>query len=628
MASSPPRKLEVVIVPEPMTNWFAPRELLRTGVKSFFGALFGSYSDRRETQAALAANQQSANRSYQDFVKYDELWIDYVADLGDGWDSTYTVAELLARDSLKFNHIETRRGDILVMGGDQVYPAAGAAEYQSRLVNPYRCALPWVEGERPALFAIPGNHDWYDGLGSFLKLFCQNRSLGGWCTVQDRSYFALKLPHHWWLWAVDIALETDIDKPQINYFSEIAKNELKPGDRVILCTPTSSWVDAGVESSDGASRPYLNLNVLADKVRERKASIPVMLAGDLHHYSHYRHRNGKRHKFTAGGGGAFLLGTQQLPKALTLYETRRQEDEGAAAQEYHLVASFPSPGKSRWLSLGALGFAFRNVAFSLFLGVFYLFYGWLLQAASKVPNPHLGGKTLLESLATVPFGFETFFTTVLKQVYWVLAHSPANVLATIVPVIGLWAFCDARRGVAGRVNRLVWGGGHGVLHVLLAILLIWTSAWINLIVLPAPNGLAGAGWLDHPYQVLLFSAEMLVSGAILGGTLMGVYLVLANAVSGLHLQEVFSSQAIGDYKNFLRLHLTRERLVIYPVGVKRVHQRWKPGPTVNARQPPTGAPWGSWSFSVMEGREGSWLKPDDSDGEPFLIEAPVPITRD
>ncbi|MGH3812661.1 MAG: hypothetical protein ACRDUV_09430, partial [Pseudonocardiaceae bacterium] len=85
-----------------------------------------------------------------------DLWLDYVADLGDGWNSTYTVARLLATEELKLDwdgetHA-TERGRILVMGGDQVYPVPNAAEYENRMIGPYRAALPCAPGEAPELF--------------------------------------------------------------------------------------------------------------------------------------------------------------------------------------------------------------------------------------------------------------------------------------------------------------------------------------------------------------------------------------------------------------------------------------------------------------------------------------------
>ena len=65
------------------------------------------------------------------------------------------------------------RGDVLVFGGDVSYPVATADEIYKRLV------LPWNEKLRKALassrkrvvLGVPGNHDWYDGLDGFGRLF-------------------------------------------------------------------------------------------------------------------------------------------------------------------------------------------------------------------------------------------------------------------------------------------------------------------------------------------------------------------------------------------------------------------------------------------------------------------------
>ena len=93
----------------------------------------------------------------------------------------------------------------------------------------------------PHLFAIPGNHDWYDGLTSFTRLFTQRSWIGAWRTRQRRSYFALRLSDRWWLWATDIQFDTYIDGPQLEYFRK-ASADLKDGHRVILATAKPSWV--------------------------------------------------------------------------------------------------------------------------------------------------------------------------------------------------------------------------------------------------------------------------------------------------------------------------------------------------------------------------------------------------
>ena len=57
-------------------------------------------------------------------------------------------------------------------------------------------AVPAGGRARPSLYAVPGNHDWYDGLTAFLRLFARQRdaTIGGWRTRQSRSYFAVRLP--------------------------------------------------------------------------------------------------------------------------------------------------------------------------------------------------------------------------------------------------------------------------------------------------------------------------------------------------------------------------------------------------------------------------------------------------
>jgi len=67
---------------------------------------------------------------------------------------------------------------VLVFGGDQVYPSPSREEYQRRLVAPYAAAFgDDTTSERPHVYAVPGNHDWYDGLSAFTRLFCSD--IGG-----------------------------------------------------------------------------------------------------------------------------------------------------------------------------------------------------------------------------------------------------------------------------------------------------------------------------------------------------------------------------------------------------------------------------------------------------------------
>jgi hypothetical protein len=84
---------------EKMTDWLHPVQLSRTAVKAVVAGVFGAYADKREVQAALHPLQQSPAPYDADYSDYgsDDFWFDFVADLGDGFNSTYAIAWLLAQ---------------------------------------------------------------------------------------------------------------------------------------------------------------------------------------------------------------------------------------------------------------------------------------------------------------------------------------------------------------------------------------------------------------------------------------------------------------------------------------------------------------------------------------------------
>ena len=123
-----------------------------------------------------------------------------------------------------------------------------------------------------AMFALAGNHDWYDGLTGFLRLFCQRRWIGGWKTRQRRSYFALRLPHHWWLLGTDFQLHSDIDQPQNDYFREVAEEIREDPDARVLPT---------IEGIRRVTRMQTGQDVSATSMLERFGFTGDKLTGEL-----------------------------------------------------------------------------------------------------------------------------------------------------------------------------------------------------------------------------------------------------------------------------------------------------------------------------------------------------------
>lgn len=545
-----------------MVCWYDPLILAKTGVQSIVSATIGKQADRRILDALTVPGNEASDFSVDARGRpREELWLDYVADLGDGWDSTYAVALAVCRKTLTLtdeagNEHVTQGGEVLVFGGDEVYPAASLKEYEERTVAPWSAAL---RGQRPPphLFAVPGNHDWYDGLVSFMRLFCQGRTPPAWVSRQRRSYFAAKLPHGWWLVGTDMQLEADLDEPQVRYFQTIAK-QMGPGDRIILCNAEPSWLLSHVRPP--GERKWLdnNLEFLQSEVFGRRVS--VFLAGDLHHYR--RHADGEgRQKIIAGGGGAFLHPTH-LPRE------QKELPDGFTQR-----ASYPSAERSRRLTWWNLLFLRQNPFFGVLTGFIYVLLSWAFAVGmGAAGEPAALGPVLSSALL-----------------------DPGVLLVSSLLVLAMMGFADKRFGKA----RWLAGLLHGLAHLLAAFFIAWLAAWFTGSVLGMG---VRSGARDLVSAVLVFGGGFLV-----GPTLMGLYLLISLNGFGAHPNEAFSSLAIPDWKNFLRMRIDRSgRLWIYPVGIRRVPRAWKAGATV---------------------REPEWVvDPADKQATPpVLIEPPLVI---
>ncbi len=539
---------------QPMVNWFEPLKLVAIGARAVISALFGQYADKREIQAALKAQTKF------DYSEGNEIWFDYVADLGDGWDSTYTVAKLLAEPRLSVTDsnntvTQTERGRLLIMGGDEVYPDATRTNYRNRTVAPYRSALPWVEEQSaPHLFTLPGNHDWYDGLTSFTRLFCQERWIGGWKTQQSRSYFALQLPHRWWLFAVDIQLDADLDKPQVDYFDEVISN-LQAGDNVIFAAPKPSWV---IDSLSGTPKDD-SIAFLEQRIFAKKAQIYINIAGDLHHYSRYANSDNSRHFITSGGGGAFLHGTHMMPEEIEV-----KEAEQVSTYSVDNSSIFPSREKSKQLLRDNVKFGIKNWKASLLFGIIALLACWTMQSASIA----VGGNFLAD-LGSLPFGLSLLCDSF--AVYWeLIKHSPSSAFYLLLYLVALIAFCQPFPHKSKQkmlLGQLFLGSIHGFAQffVMLGLLVVFVQI----------NGWFGwqAGTSQHTIALIV---EIVTLTSLLAGTVMGIYLYVTNYFFSYHTEAAFSSNAIADYKNFIRFHINEEgQLTVYPMGINSVEKNWR-----------------------------------------------------
>jgi len=542
MTAAPPRRPrdgsahELGFVRQRAVRWLAPGVLVATGAKALLATIFGAYADKREVQGSLPSQVYS-------YAEDEELWLDYVADLGDGFDATYSVATVLARPEIDVGDASLPRGRLLVMGGDEVYPAASNLAYRDRTRGVYQAAFPAPDGEpRPALFALPGNHDWYDGLTAFLRTFAQRRPFGAWTTEQTRSYFAIQLPHRWWLFAIDTQFDDHIDAPQLAYFADAAA-KLEPGDAVILCTPSPAWVNAG---SPSEAEAYDIIEYFeAEFVRPAGASIRLMLSGDKHHYARYAERDGDRQNITCGLGGGYLASTHELPEHLELPPPTTPAREAEPTATYDLAARYPSKRRSQLFAAGILRLPWRNPGFWGMTG--------LVQSAVTL--------AVLFAIAG-PFGGERGFFEL------VAAWTPAVLLGGLL-VVGAAAFArlDAH---TRRRPATVAGVLHGVAH--LALNVTWALGIIELYRL-LPHNLV-TNWST---LLLIVAGTPLVLG-FAHSELVAVYLMVASKF-GINLNELMAGQSIEDHKGFLRLHIDPGgTLTVHPIAVPHVSRAWRADP--------------------------------------------------
>ena len=578
--------------PQGQVRWLSPVQLLRTALQALLASVFSTFTDKRELHRMFPADPLELPADAD-----GGCWVDYTADTGDGFDSTYTVASLLAARELEVSGPADERhtlprGGLLVLGGDEVYPAASSQRYEDRLKGPLRTALHSDDSQgatAPLVLALPGNHDWYDGLTAFLRVFGQRRRIGGWQTVQGRSYFVMRLPGGWWLAGLDSQLGSEIDDPQLEFFRTQLTERLRPGDGVILCCASPAWAGTPVDARAFDSFHYFERSVVTapvdpatGRVRPTGAQVRLWLAGDLHHYARYQEEGlpagPARQMITCGLGGAYLAGTHHLPGQIRLPPAGSTERDHGPAIGYGLATCWP-PRSESWrmvpglLAFSGRGLPFRNPGFWrlaswVHAGLFLALISLLGVIRQQGPIDAVRSAELVE-IFELAGQFAIWWAVIAIASAVVYSYRARRLRPPELVVVGLGL--QLAVGLAG-----------------LAIA-VWAVRAVTL-----PDWFPGGRALPN----FLLLALLLVLIAPVAG-LVGSYavaLTLALSRARLVADWQFSAQSIDDRKGFLRLRITPEGdLVVYPLGVDKVVRRWHiAGPEESSRPPrrvrPAGVP--------------------------------------
>jgi hypothetical protein len=510
-----------------MVGWYDPRVLAHTAYQVTIANIFGRHSDSRLIEAL--ANQPQTEFDYS--VVEGDFWLDYTADLGDGWNSTYAIADAIATPDLTLDHRgtpeRTRAGRVLVFGGDEVYPYPTRSEYEVRTETPY--SLAFAGRARPDVFAIPGNHDWYDSLVAFSRTFCRpERGFAGCRTRQTRSYFALKLPANWWLLAIDLQLGADLDEPQVQYFQKVAAR-MDDRAQLIFCVPEPRWILEDAYPGHTSYEERSSTHFLEEKVFKRKAR--VFLTGDLHFYKRHEDAQGVQ-KITSGGGGAFLHPTHA--------PDTRQLRNGFVQR-----AAYPDEKTSARLAWKNFIFPVLNPKAGWLYAFLYAMSAWLASASLEAAD-----------VIDLPTALDAAMNASVRD--------PVNGM-WLIAVIGAFIFFTDTHV---RSWRILGGAAHAVLHLAAAFMVGWASLLLTVNVLGLSYG--------SITQLLLSGFVTFMLGGPVGTFILGIYLFASIRVFGRHGNEAFSSLRIADYKHWLRLRVDATGLLtIYAIAIDRVPRRWR-----------------------------------------------------
>ncbi|MEU3513384.1 metallophosphoesterase [Streptomyces longwoodensis] len=322
------------LVPERVDkiSWLNPRLLwaARNGVlASWFGDPTGRTRDRWVAQRAAAGAPADKVIRRDDPDRFSFM---VLGDTGEGDEPQYAVVPgfLTVSQDTAF----------AVIASDVIYPVGSADDYDTKFFRPYR--------DYPApIYAVPGNHDWYEGLGAFMRVFCDDapplpaepaprppgrawlrsllwhrprpgdgrrldaaraqRSAPAQRAVQPGPYWAIDAgPVR--IVGIDTGLLGTLDAAQGAWLREVSRD---PRPK-ILVTGSPLYVDGEhhpCEIEGGGT--------VDEIVRDPAHHYVLAIGGDIHNYQRYpvRLADGRTLQYVvAGGGGAFTHATHTIPR--------------------------------------------------------------------------------------------------------------------------------------------------------------------------------------------------------------------------------------------------------------------------------------------------------------------------
>lgn len=239
------------------------------------------------------------------------------------------ASQLVLKDMI-LNVTEQPDVKFMVISSDIIYPSGAMKDYEKKFYIP-------LKGVAKPVYAIPGNHDWYDALEGFAANFYD--------PGLARRAMEARVDKD-----LNISATTDKMIGKAGFlrkeygvptgFQQAPYFQVSNGSFVLICIDTGvkrqldslelSWVKAVLDSSKGKfvmallGHPFYaigeyqgSMNPEFERLHQllRDHKVPVVMAGDTHDFVYYKEEDkdndaNTMHHFVNGGGGAYLsIGT-------------------------------------------------------------------------------------------------------------------------------------------------------------------------------------------------------------------------------------------------------------------------------------------------------------------------------
>jgi hypothetical protein len=279
---------------------------------------------RRRWVGTLAAGALRIDRTDLDRPRFLVL-----GDTGEGDGSQWATVPLLERLG--------SASDFMVIASDVIYPAGGITDYDEKFYKPYK-------NYSAPIYAVPGNHDWYDGLTGFMFHLCRRErqpaaprppllskarlrdllsrkpripSTGTVERMRDLrdARHAASQPAPYFLLdtgplqlvGIDTGITGSVDRDQAAWLRRVSAASEKPK---ILITGKPIYVDG--QHHPGAIEDGGTVDEI---VRAREHNYVAAIGGDIHNYQRYPVDVGGGRiiqYLVNGGGGAFMHATHKI----------------------------------------------------------------------------------------------------------------------------------------------------------------------------------------------------------------------------------------------------------------------------------------------------------------------------